>query len=317
MPEIFPNANTKAFVRYEDYLFLLEGFYERMNPESEGDNNVLPATRTLYRSKILGTMFSPISIFISGPSIGYVNQRAYYINPESIISLAPIIENTTGIGATKQILGDYITDVRLDAVAYYYPKRPFYSGKSPLWSDYIRARYYDLKNATRMYFDLYVGDLATSSTTYYYRKDGSVESSFTDYLGNNIFGTMILTQNYVEDDERRSFKRSECKLNLKEKLFTMPYAKSAKLIYISQPQSSAGSSTSYQMISSIDLDVMNGEIKCPSNLIDTIINDSLQAVGLQLYDVTKFVSLSLYKCSLLVDFDFPANLDGIDWDWEP
>lgn len=318
MPVIFPKANTKAFVRYEDYLFLLEGFYERMNPESEGDNNVLPATRTLYRSKILGTVFSPTSMYISGPSIGYGNQRAYYINPESTVSLTPIIENTAGTGPTKNILGDYITDVPLNAVAYYSSKRPFYSGKSPLWSDYIRARYYDLKNATRMYFQLQVGDLATSSTTYYYDKDGNEESSSTNYLGSNIFGTLILTQNYYDSSEYKSFKRSECKLNLKEKLFTMPYAKSAKLIYVSQPHSSAsGSSTSYQMISSIDLNITNGEIECPSDLIDTIINDSLHAVGLELYDTTKYVSLGLYNCSLLVDFDFPANLDDIDWDWEP
>ena len=55
MPLKFPNKNTIAPLRFEDYLFLTEGFYERMNVELVGDNTVLPPVRTIYASKILAT----------------------------------------------------------------------------------------------------------------------------------------------------------------------------------------------------------------------------------------------------------------------
>lgn len=94
MPVIFPTADTKAFVRYEDYLFLLEGFYERMNPESAGDNNILPATRTLYSSKILGTQLNYLNSasagYLAGPAIGYRQGNGLYINPNATIASTAI-----------------------------------------------------------------------------------------------------------------------------------------------------------------------------------------------------------------------------------
>jgi hypothetical protein len=71
MPIVFPTKGTKALVRFEDYLFLLEGFYERMNPELAEDNRVIPPVRTLYGTKILGSEFTTNYLgYVAGPTVG-------------------------------------------------------------------------------------------------------------------------------------------------------------------------------------------------------------------------------------------------------
>lgn len=98
-----------AAVRFEDYLFLLEGFYERMNPDSGGLNNVIPPPRTLYSSNILGTQFRFDRSFIYGSTLGYSSRQTYYINPNSTISDSYIVSSNY-VGS---VLGSFITDYEL------------------------------------------------------------------------------------------------------------------------------------------------------------------------------------------------------------
>ena len=176
MPLKFPNKNTIAPVRFEDYLFLTEGFLERMNVEQAGSNNTLPPVRTIYASKILGSVIDSINGTASGPAMGYNGHRGYYINPDSNVRT----DNLTVSGNTSiAILGDYVTNYKFDTVAIKMPSelKPSNYARRPLFAEYIRARYYDLNRLKLLSFRTAIGDLAESATTYYYDTNGQITSS--------------------------------------------------------------------------------------------------------------------------------------------
>ena len=68
-----------ATCNYEDYLYLLEAYYERMNYDQDGQNNISPANRTLSASYIR-PMHWPYGV----GSFPGVND-SLYINPQSIL----------------------------------------------------------------------------------------------------------------------------------------------------------------------------------------------------------------------------------------
>ena len=105
-------------------------------------------------------------------------------------------------------------------------------------------------------------------------------------------------------------------LNLKQNIITLPYAKSARLIFEAVANKSTSSSTQYRTISSVNLTIANGNVECPNDLIDTIINTALNSANLTLYDTSGNVSVFLYSCDLLIEFDFPASFDS-NWNWQP
>lgn len=52
IPAVFPNSNTIATLNFENYLFLLEAYYERNNIMLAGDNTLIPPIRTLNSGNI-------------------------------------------------------------------------------------------------------------------------------------------------------------------------------------------------------------------------------------------------------------------------
>jgi len=111
MPVVYPLKNTMATVRFEDYLFLLEGFYERMNVESIGLNNVIPLPRTIYGSNILAselryTINSNSNLgYLHGASIGYASSNTQYINPNVIIPNSYVVDDYNHVG-----IDNFLTD---------------------------------------------------------------------------------------------------------------------------------------------------------------------------------------------------------------
>lgn len=69
-----------ATCAYEDYLYLLESYYERINYDQDGQNNITPANRTLSASYVR-PLHWPYTVGYLAGSIG----SGCYINPNSTI----------------------------------------------------------------------------------------------------------------------------------------------------------------------------------------------------------------------------------------
>lgn len=107
LPITNPTGNP-APIYFEDYLFLLEAFSERMNPESAGQQNISVPVRTLNRGNIQALNLTSESLYngtvIVGPNISRSGYRASYINTATVVP-----QSVVKIGYYNKIsLGDYL-----------------------------------------------------------------------------------------------------------------------------------------------------------------------------------------------------------------
>jgi len=97
----------------------------------------------------------------------------------------------------------------------------------------------------------------------------------------------------------------------------MPFATSAKLVYSSMiSKNQNGSLESKYITEAKNLVVSNGNINVPNSLLDDIKQTALNASG---WNLTSSYGVSIYLdyVHLIIDFDFPASLNGINWNWTP
>ena len=270
IPVTDPDANTPAPLYFENYLFLLEAFYERQNPElSAGSSSISVPPRTLNGGNIRALDLNIVSFYngwsIYGPRLGYSNDRAFYINRNTVIPA-----NDVKIGYNNKInIGGFMSGYSLvapETKAPYVGLRPLtrYDDSryhSVLYGEFMRAKFWAFDNMCKLIIMLRWGDLATAVTRTYLTESGSIESQDSLSLGNTILSPY---RYYSLNSQGNPYLRMRTDLTYRNFMFTMPYATSAKLVIEGMASDrNDTSSTNAYVFYSMDLQIMNGRINTP------------------------------------------------------
>ena len=313
LPVTHPTGNP-APMYFEDYLFLIEAFYERMNPESAGLQNISVPIRTLNGGNIRALDITTTGFYngtvIMGPVVSRLGYRANYINKSTVVPTSDI-----KIGYSNRInIGDYLQGYTLIAPETrqpYYAMRPRSSPYSVLYGEYVRCKFWAFDNMSRLSVPIGLADFATSMVGTYYTETGTVESH-----RNVIVDTSYLEYQFYAAGSNGAYLRYKVDdITYRNSFFTFPYAKSAKLIYAGVVYSHGESNyqnTEACIWTYMDLTVGNdGTIAIPSDVFETMSN-SIISLGSKTN-----ATVNMETPYLMVDFEFPARLDGVNWNWAP
>ena len=313
LPITNPTGNP-APIYFEDYLFLFEAFSERMNPESAGQQNISVPVRTLNGGNIRALDITTTGFYngtvIVGPIVSRLGYRTDYINKSTVVPVSDI-----KIGYYNKInIGDYLQGYTLIAPETRLPyssMRPLSRPYSILFGEYVRCKFWTFNNMSRLLVPIGFLDFATSMVGTYYTESGSVDS----YRNINLNTSYLDSYQFYTSGRNGIYLRYKIdSITYRDSFFTFPYAKSAKLIY-------SGTAYSYgednqrdgtYIWTYIDLTVgSDGSIVVPSDVLETM-SSRLISLGSK-----NNAGVSLETPQLLVDFEFPARLDGITWNWQP
>lgn len=318
LPVVNPTSQT-AQTYFENYLFLLEAYYERMNPESEGLNNITVPVRTLnggnlYALNLNSQSLSASNTTIAGPVIGYRNNGTFYVSPNTTY---PNNHVNTGYEEDStyyiySFLQNWVNPCP-ELKSPYYAMRP-YNNPSRLLSEFIRVKFWSFQHMSKLLIGLRGGDWATKMVHQTLKPDGSVNYEYEEGLANSSF-SFVRGYSTGQDDQGQSVEYQLFKtiVTYKQSFFTFPYATNATLIWKSSVEVNGdGSSTRKYVWGTKSLSISNGTIQVPSNMLETICDDACSICG---RPTTSFIDI--YQFYLLVDFEFPARLNGISWNWQP
>lgn len=318
LPVVNPTSGT-AQIYFEDYLFLLEAYYERMNPESEGLNNITVPVRTLnggnlYALNLNSQSLSASNTTIAGPVIGYRNDGTFYVSPNTTY---PNNHVNTGYAEDStyyiySFLQNWLNPCP-ELKAPYYAMRP-YTNPSRLLSEFIRVKFWSFQHMSKLLIGLRGGDWATKMVHQTLKPDGSVNHEYEEGLANSSF-SFVRGYNTGRDDQGQSVEYQLFKtiVTYKQSFFTFPYATNATLIWKSSVEVNGDSSSTKKYVwGTKSLSISNGAIQVPSNMLETICDDACTICGRPTTSI-----IDIYQFYLLVDFEFPARLNGISWNWQP
>lgn len=301
-----------ATCNYEDYLYLLESYYERINYDQDGQNNIAPANRTLS-STYVRPLHWPHAV--GGiPGLG----DSQYVNPQ-----ATAVSSLTELQSSSSYppIQNYQMSLSSNDSAYRYsPRSPSYR-ELELWGRF----FYDYHRLTKLVCNKSVlTNICTenpsgSGTTRSYRNDGSYRDypeSYSTYTGSTYFYVYVHANN---PSQGGSESIASFSWNFKNTLMYAPHAIRAKLLV----QFSLGSTKNYCY--PIDLTISNGNISLPTN-VDWV-SDAVRAI-LQLNNLPYITSFQGYQQGvadntriqmgnffMIIDFDFPADYSS--WNWQP
>lgn len=318
LPRRTPTAATSP-VYFEDYLFQLEAYYERMNPESAGSNSVVADitlnARNIYDLKINSQSLSTSNSTMRGPNIGYDNDATYYISPDTTYP-----NNHVNTGYTEDstyYIYSYLQNwmnPSPEMKSPYYGMQPYY-GNNRLLSEFIRMRFWGYNRMSKMLIPLRGGSFATKILHQTLKPDGSVDSEYEEGLRNSTFsylrGYSTTTDNNGNRIEYQVFKTI---VTYRDSFFTFPYATNADLIWkcsVSKMGGDSQENTKY-VWGTKHLSITNGALVVPTDMLETMFDEACDISGRPLNS-----TISLYNCYLVVDFEFPARLNGVDWNWNP
>lgn len=319
LPIVNPTSQT-AQIYFEDYLFLLEAYYERMNPESEGLNNITVPVRTLnggnlYALNLNSRSLSGSNTTIAGPQLGYRNDGTYYVSPNTTY---PSNHVNTGYEEDStyyiySFLQNWMNPCP-ELKAPYYTMRP-YNNPSRLLSDFIRVKFWSFNNMTKMLIGLRPGDWATKMVHQTLKPDGSVNYEYDEGLTNT---TISYVRGYSKGRDSQGqtveYQLFKTIVTYKQSFFTFPYATNATLIWKCSIEQMGGESSSTKKFvwGTKSLSISNGAIQVPTNMLETICDDACTISGRQMNS-----TIDIYQFYLIVDFAFPARLNGVSWSWQP
>lgn len=162
---------------------MLEAYYERMNPESAGLNNIAVPNRTFNSGNILALTLNSFSLggsyVVRGPHMGYGRDLAMYVNPATT---HPEYDVTTA-ETHHYWVSDFLTNYSFDLPEW---KAPYYSmtpgfgsiRTARLLSDFIRAKFWTFNKMSKLLIGLRLGDVATKLTYQILNEDGSISDEF-------------------------------------------------------------------------------------------------------------------------------------------
>lgn len=308
---------------FENYLFLLEAFYERMNPESAGNHQISVPLRTLNSGNLRALELTSSAIasngyVIRGPQIGYRNSATNYINPDTTYPPSHTIigYNTYGI---HNFLQNYQLDLPENKQPYYSMRPRYSSGSSAytiLYSDFVRAKFWTFNKMSKMLIHICLGDFATSAIQYTYNADGTVKDQYNEGLTTNVFSSMrsYKVGRHPTTQEMVEYRLTRLQPAYKLSFFHFPYATNAVLIYLGRVEAMGGSSSDNiaYVWTTKSITIQNQDLIVPSDMLENIA-DSVCTLSNRPLNST----ISISNLYLLVDFAFPARLNNVSWNWEP
>lgn len=282
------NGTGRATCKYEDYLFLLEAYNERMYANQIGTNNISAASRIVTASNINETRFSSTSF-----------SWGTFINKNSGIP-SDIVET--------QYIDDTLSGTSLSLY------KPYTQSPSYRFLDSLCKRFDDVHNMSKAkcsYSNIYTQVLFSSGSFFYMTYYDNGWPPHEDGSGSNINNTFY------------SYHASKTSSYSMERFLTVTYnenepalqnymnAKSAKLLI----QITYYDSTNYRyFVAPIDCTVSNGGISVPSHWWVDVGKKIAQKVGKQYYesapnvfDENQNMSLTMHSGAFIIDFDFPAD----------
>lgn len=318
MPVLQPTASP-AVAYFENYLYILEAYYERYNPESAGDNNIAVPPRTIshgnmYALNIGSQSLSASNTTMRGPLLGYGNDATYYVSPDTTCP-----SNHVNTGYTEDstyriydFMQNWINPCA-EEKAPYYAMRPSYSN-TKLWSDFIRVKFWEFEHMNKLLIPLRLGSFATKWVHQTLKSDGSVNYEYEVGLTNSTESYIRGYSTTSQGGSTITYQLFKSVITYRDSFFTFPYATNAVLIWKMGVSAMGGESSETQKYvwATKQLSITNGAIQIPAGLIETLCDEACNIVGRPMNS-----TLTLYPCYLLVDFEFPARLDGITWNWQP
>lgn len=318
LPIVNPTSQT-AQLYLENYLFLLEAYHERMHPESRGNNDVVAdislSGRNLYALNLNSQSLGASNTTIAGPVIGYRNDATYYVSPSTTYPSSHV--NTGYSEDSSYYIYNFMqnwTNPCPELKAPYYAMRPF-ANPSRLLSEFIRVKFWSFQHMRKLLIGLRGGDWATKMVHQTLKPDGSVSYESEEGLSNSTF-SYIRGYSNGQDDQGQSveYQLFRTIVTYKNSFFTFPYATNAALIWKCSVDQKGGESsdTRKYVWGTKSLSVSNGAIQVPSNMLETICDDACTISGRPMNS-----TISIYPFYLIVDFEFPARLNGVYWNWQP
>ena len=301
-----------APLRFENYLWCLEGWYERQNPEQAGTNSIAVPSTALSRGNINAIAISELNNHIRGPNIGYKPNVTEYLSLSTVVS--PPHAEFVSQGSPQYGLYDFLQDSSLSAPEQhipYYRMRPITSYPPVLYIEFMKAKFWTLNNMRKLLMPLAGGDFATSIVQQTLDKNGNVKNQSTVYLDTQQIN---VKRAWIEDSlTHEEYQSLRTVATLRDTFYLQfPYASTAKLVWncfvLTEPAYGSGK----HIWASMDINVSEGNLQVPSGLIDGIFDDACSYAGMD-----NKANVSLRTLYLLIDFDFPATLDGLQWGWKP
>lgn len=303
------STSGAATCTYEDYLYLLEAYYERMNLEQEGQNNIQPSIRTVIAGAAEATTWNQ--------TVGTIGR---FINKNSTFPLS-----LTQLSSTSSNVDDTIEN---KSITLYAPKYSQYTirSKSTRRLEGWCRRFYDyhqLTRYTKRMSSIGTGGMFTNfigtATRRVYRSDGSSSDSTETY---NFYGG---TEGWSYYYSANSYSETIYSPSItKMATLKMPHAKSATMLM--RVRIHVNGSTLAAYCYPLEMSVSDGNILMDNlNWVQDVTRDVLSKHGYEY--ITDFKGKDLLPQTpstivvyvgeglLVVDFDFPA--DYSNWSWQP
>lgn len=292
LPVRSQNGAGTSVCKYEDYLFLLEAYNERVHADQAGTNSVSAASRTVTASSINSTRFQSVNVAWGN----YINRNSGI--PSGIVEAPDINSALSGTSLTLH--------------------SPYTRSPSFRFLDSLRERFDDAHalSKARCPFDPITTLFSSGSYAYtvYYdngrppRDDGSgstVSEFFYSYASqqNGSYSTeRFLAVTYGENDPVMS-----------------NYVNAASAKMLVQIEYYDFASTYRRFVAPVDCVVSNGSLSVPSGWWVDVGKAIAQIVGKQYYesapnvfDPNQNMSLRLMTSSaFIIDFDFPADYTAV------
>lgn len=306
------SSGKYATCNYEDYLYLLEAYYERMNWDQVGQNSISPANRTLSSSFVRPIHWTQAVGTFPGLDAGA------FINPDS-----QVITSLTELSSSSfpsEVVSGYQMQLSSNGGYSYSPRSRSFRELELLgrffW-DYHRLKKLTINKTAVSY--ICSTNPTGAGTRRSYRADGSYTDSQTSYQGSGTEFYVYRHTNGTMSEEITQFT-----WQFKQPLITAPHATSATALLLFHLFAN-NPSLEKRYALPVQLQVQNGQVSFPSsnswieNTIRTILNlNNLPYItefqGYQ-QGIVDNTNIYMGNCFLFVDFDFPADYQA--WSWQP
>ena len=277
-------------VKYEDYLFLLEALYERNNWGAVPSVTVTPARRSLMESALRGAVIG------TSTAAGYIDRNATL--PTVLVSTTQALSILQTLNAAVSLLPVTIT--------------------RDLNPDNVRKMFLNLSLLKRSWKSLSWTDIATSwtDTRIYTHSDNTTTTntpiSYPDRLWSHGNATRVGSP------------YDSISITYNTSLGTFKHATAAwllvKLVTVLYQQGSIATNTWYDIISLPCSVTNNGVVSVPS--LSSLASAACYEHGINYTTGPSYISsgggsVEITDYLLAVYNDFPAEIDSLNWNWQP
>ena len=288
---------SERVLRYEDYLFLLEGYYERANWNASPSVSVQPSGRVLDETAMLG---ATILSATANPA-GFVN--AAVTLPTAVAAAQSSASVAAALGLSNAPL-----------------LSPTYSDK-PLSKEEVCKSFWNLKLCKRTLVSLQVSALATETMNYVFIRDDSSQGASGSSSG--AWSGGVYTTNYASIVGSRN-NRYALATSSSPLVAAAPWASAATLMLLVQVMVTpkGGSATYSYWVYPITCTISSGMIATPTLNAATIASAVATAASVNYsstpyYEASTSVAITVTGAAVVVENDFPAEFDSVNWSWNP